>query len=231
MFCQVPEAISKRYGCGLVTRECIWECGVVSSAGRGRREKRAQKKLRREQRTRRPAARLGGLDRHFDPVVMDGDGAGGYVAGVDPALLADPTATRELLARRRFAVPTIATSIGGGEQVELDPSDEDQRELLILAEHPEYHAVLADPMSEELIEGVNPRLHVALHQILANQLWEDTPPEVWHAARRLLGQGHDRHAILHALAYELSHELYPALTGQHAPDPDMTAYRARLRAL
>lgn len=44
-------------------------------------------------------------------------------------------------------------------------------------------------------------------------------------------QGHDRHAILHALAYELSHELYSALTGQDAFGRDMTAYRARLRTL
>jgi hypothetical protein len=177
MLCQVPEVnLHGSTGGGLVTKECIWECGVVSSAGRGRREKRSQKKLRRERRVRRPTPRFGGLDQHLDPAVMDGDGAGGYVAGVDPALLSDPTARRELLARRRFAVPRIVTSIDGGEQIELDPADEDQRELLILAEHPEYHAVLADPMSDELVEGVNPRLHVALHQILANQLWDDTPP-------------------------------------------------------
>jgi hypothetical protein len=209
----------------------IWECGVVSSAGHRRRGKRSREKLRRVQRAGRPAPQFGGLDQDLDPAAVDVDGTGGYVTGVDPAVLADPTATRELLARRRFAVPTIVTSIDGGEEVELDPADEDQRELLILAEHPEYRAVLADPMSDELVEGANPRLHVALHQVIANQLWDDTPPEVWQAARRLLAQGHDRHAILHALAYELSHELYPALTGQHTPDPDMTAYRARLRTL
>lgn len=203
---------------------------MVSSAGHGR-GKRSREKFRRVQRARRPAPQFGGLDQDLDPAAVDAGGAGGYVTGVDPAVLADPTATRELLARRRFAVPTIVTSIDGGEEVELDPADEDQRELLILAEHPEYRAVLADPMSDELVEGANPRLHVALHQVIANQLWDDTPPEVWQAARRLLAQGHDRHAILHALAYELSHELYPALTGQHTPDPDMTAYRARLRTL
>jgi hypothetical protein len=123
------------------------------------------------------------------------------------------------------------TSIDGDDEVELDPGDVDQRELLILAEHPEYRVVLGDLMSDELVEGVNPRLHVALHQVIVNQLWDDTPPEVWQAARRLLSQGHDRHTILHALAHELSEELYPALTGQRAVDPDMTDYRARLRAL
>lgn len=183
------------------------------------------------QRARSPASQSRRLDQDHGPAAVDADVAGGYVAGVDPAVLADPTAARELLARRRFAVPTIVASIDGREEVELDPADEDQRELLILAEHPEYRAVLADPMSDELVEGANPRLHVALHQVIANQLWDDTPPEVWQAARRLLAQGHDRHAILHALAYELSHELYSALTGQHAPGSDTTAYRARLRTL
>jgi hypothetical protein len=183
------------------------------------------------QRERRPTPRFGGFDHNFDRAGVDADGAAGYVTGVDPAVLADPTATRELLARRRFAVPTVVTSIDRGEEIELDPADEDQRELSILAEHPEYQVVLADPMSDELVEGANPRLHVALHQVIANQLWDDTPPEVWQAARRLLAQGHDRHAILHALAYELSHELHSAVTGQQVPDPDMTAYRARLRTL
>jgi len=181
--------------------------------------------------TRRPALRLRGLDQEVDPAVVDADSAVGYVEGVDSSVLVDPIAVRELLARRRFAVPTVVTSIDGGEEIELNPADEEQRELLILAEHPEYRAVLADPMSDELVEGANPRLHVALHLVIANQLWDDTPPEVWQAARRLLAQGHDRHAILHALAHELSQELYSALTGQHAPDPDVTAYRARLRTL
>jgi len=171
-----------------------------------------------------------GLDRDADRYEVEAGEASGYVAGVDPSVLADPTARQELVARRRFAVPTVVASIDG-DDVELDPADEDQRELLIVAEHPQYQHVLDDPFSEELVDGVDPRLHIALHEVIANQLWEDTPPEVWQAAQRLLADGHDRHAVLHALAYELGEELYPALTGQHAPDPDMSAYRDRLRQL
>lgn len=205
---------------------------MVSSADRGRRGKRSQKKLRRAHRARGSAARLRAVGQDpIDTAVVDAGGALAYVAGVDPSVLADPAATRELLKRRRFAVPTIVTSVDGDGVIELDPADEDQRELLILDEHPEYRAVLDDPVSDELVGGANPRLHVALHQIIANQLWDDTPPEVWQAARRLLARGHDRHAILHALAYELSHELYPALTGHRVPDPDMTTYRVRLGKL
>lgn len=171
-----------------------------------------------------------GLDRDADPAGVDAVDAEAYLAGVDPSVRDDPAAVRALLARRRFAVPTVVTRLEGDE-VECDPADEDQRELLIVAEHPQYRAVLGDPFSNELVDGVNPRLHVVMHRIIANQLWDDTPPEVWQAAERLLAAGHDRHDVLHALAYELSHELHPALTGEHAPDPDMTAYRERLRAL
>ena len=163
--------------------------GVVSSAGDGRRGRRLQKKARRVQRERRPSPPFGGLAHDFDRAGVDADGSAGYDTGAEPAVLADPTARRGLLARRRFAVPTVMTRIDGGEEIELDPADEDQRELLILAEHPEYQVVLSDPMSDELVDGTNPRLHVALHQVIANQLWDDTPPELWQAARRLLAQG------------------------------------------
>lgn len=166
----------------------------------------------------------------YELSATDGDDAGPFLVGADPSMLADPAARQELLARRQFAVPSVVAHLDGDE-IEFDPADEDQRQLLIVAEHPEYRAVLDDPHSDELVDGVNPRLHIALHLIIANQLWDDTPPEVWHAAQRLHAGGHARHAILHALAYELGQELHPTLTGQHAPDPEMITYRARLRAL
>ncbi len=171
-----------------------------------------------------------GLDADAERAAADASGTSSYVAGVDPWVLADPTSSRELGARRRFAVPTTAACIDG-DDIELDPADEDQRALLIDAEHPQYRQVLADPFSDELIESVDPRLHVALHQVIANQLWEDIPAEAWQAAQRLLASGYDRHAVLHALADELSEELYSGLTGQHALDPEMSAYRDRLRQL
>jgi hypothetical protein len=171
-----------------------------------------------------------GFDRDAEWAAADASEASSYIAGVTPPVTANPMWTQEMGARRRFAVPTTAARIDG-DDVELDPADEDQRELLIDAEHPQYRQVLADPFSDELVEGVNPRLHVALHQVIATQLWEDSPVEVWQAAQRLLAAGYDRHAVLHALVYELGEELNSALTGQHAPDPEMSAYRDRLRQL
>jgi hypothetical protein len=173
---------------------------------------------------------FGGLGRDVDPAAVDSTDVEAYLVGVDPSVRDDPVAAGELLARRRFAVPTVVTSLDGDE-LEVDPADEDQRELLIVAEHPQYRQVLDDPFSDELVDGVNPRLHVVMHRIIANQLWDDTPPEVWQAAERLLAAGHDRHDILHALAYELSQELHPVMTGEHVPGPEMSAYRDRLRAL
>jgi len=152
----------------------------------------------------------------------------GYVAGADPSVLADPTATQEV-ARRRFAVPTVVTSIDG-DDVELDPADEDQRELLLVAEHPKYQHVLDDPFSDDLVDGEP----AAAHRFAPRHR---QPAVGGHPAGGVAGRSAAsrrrayRHAILHALAYELGEELYPALTGQHAPDPDMSAYRDRLRQL
>lgn len=203
----------------------------MSPVSRGRKKKGAGKSSRQARRkvSRPEPVRDGSFDRSADESELgwwaDADMASRYLDGIDPT--SDPDA---VIARRRFAVPTVTARVHGAD-VELDPADEDERELLILAEHPEYRAVLDDPTSDELVDGVNPRLHLALHQIIANQLWEDDPPEVWSAAQRLLAEGHDRHAILHALAHELSEELHSALTGRRAAGPDVTAYRKRLRKL
>ena len=43
---------------------------------------------------------------------------------------------------------------------------------------------------------VNPRLHITLHEIVANQLWGDEPPEMWHTAKHLVVVGYERHEIL-----------------------------------
>jgi light-regulated signal transduction histidine kinase (bacteriophytochrome) len=54
---------------------------------------------------------------------------------------------------------------------------------------------LVSPGRREIRVGrdmINPALHIAMHEIVANQLWADNPPEVWAIAQRLLADGYDR---------------------------------------
>jgi hypothetical protein len=117
--------------------------------------------------------------------------------------------------RREWVLPPITGLMGGIDLSLLDPGDEDDRRLLIRAEHPELHDALED--DEEVIQGghaVNPRLHLAMHEVVANQIWDDTPPEMWTTARRLTSLGCDRHQVLHMLASVVSTDVYKILRGQ-----------------
>jgi Domain of unknown function (DUF1841) len=157
------------------------------------------------------------IGRPGDPVPVGSDVADAYLAGLD---LDDvrPEDLPDLLERRMFAVPGVGTRIGDEEFPFLDPSDPDDRGMLIEGEHPEYHDALADPGSGT-VDGVNPRLHITVHEIVANQLWDDDPPEVWQAAKRLSATGMDRHDVLHAIGEVLTEHLYGALTGSGPSDP------------
>jgi len=136
---------------------------------------------------------------------------------------------RDALDRRRFAMPYVGTRIGAEDFPRLDPNDPDERALLIEGEHPEYHEALADPAFDGEIDGVNPRLHLAMHEIVANQLWDNDPPEVWAAARRFLDAGHDRHDILHAIGHAAMPYLHATLTSRKPFD--VAGYRAELDKL
>jgi hypothetical protein len=149
--------------------------------------------------------------------------------GFDPTpYLADlPSGTdAAVLDRRVFAVPHRSTTIHGEGYDGLDLADPDDRGLLIKGEHPQYHEVLADPLFEGELDGHNPRLHLTMHEVIANQLWDNDPPEVWQAARRLRDQGLDRHDILHGLANVMVEHMHPVLTDKVPFDID--AYRREI---
>jgi hypothetical protein len=150
-------------------------------------------------------------------VPIASDVAEAYLAGLD---LDDvrPEDLPDVLERRMFAAPAVGTRIGDEEFPFLDPSDPDDRGMLIEGEHPEYHDALAAPESDPVGE-VSPRLHITVHEIVANQLWDDDPPEVWQAAKRLSATGMDRHDVLHAIGEVLVEHLHGALTGSGPSDP------------
>jgi hypothetical protein len=136
---------------------------------------------------------------------------------------------QDAIDRRMFAMPFFGARIGDEDFPELDPGDPDERRLLIEGEHPEYHDALLDPAFEGEVDGVNPRLHLAIHEVVANQLWDDDPRQAWQAAKRLRDAGQDRHDILHALGGIIATHLHGALTG--ARQVDVGAYQRALDAL
>jgi Domain of unknown function (DUF1841) len=108
----------------------------------------------------------------------------------------------------------------------VDPSDEDQLMLLLEA----WHAQLGDALAsgeEMIVEGepFNPRLHLAMHQIVANQLLADDLPEAWQTVQRLAGLGHDWHNIMHMIARVISDDVYGALSENREIDPADYAHR------
>jgi Domain of unknown function (DUF1841) len=131
--------------------------------------------------------------------------------------------------RRRFVADPDALAALGVEVEQL--SDPDVRSLVIRHEHAELEEALKEGRRE--IEGpdgpMNPRLHLAMHEIVATQLWEDSPPEVWDTAARLLEEGYERHEILHMLGRLVSDQVWEALHEERPYDRDR--HVAALRAL
>jgi hypothetical protein len=127
--------------------------------------------------------------------------------------------------RLAFAVPPI--SHPDEDTRALDPADPDELALLIRAAHPELDA----DAETVVIDGreMNPRLHLAVHEIVAAQLADEQPPEVWATAQRLSSLGYDRHEILHMLGAAMSNQLWAALHEQREYDSD--EHRAALDAL
>lgn len=133
--------------------------------------------------------------------------------------------------RRLFAVPPQSGEFDGIELSFLDPDDEDERKILILAEHPELHTAIERGRDTIHHHGraVNPQLHLAMHEIVVNQLLDNEPPQMWDTAKRLLSAGYERHEVLHMLSSVVSADIFTALRDNQPPDPTRT--RAALAAL
>jgi Domain of unknown function (DUF1841) len=133
--------------------------------------------------------------------------------------------------RLAFAIPPIDDPSDWIHPELLDPSDPDDRALLVRAAHPELHAAITDGHETAVVEGqeINPRLHLAIHEVVANQLIATDPPEAWATAQRLIKLGYDRHEVLHMLGAAMSGELWEALQGRGGYDH--AAHVAALDAL
>jgi hypothetical protein len=130
-------------------------------------------------------------------------------------------------ARLSFAIPPIDEPPDDLVVEWLDPDDEDDRSLLLSLAHPEL-----DTDEETIVlagEEMNPRLHLVIHEIVAKQLADDDPPEVWETARRLRSAGYRQHEILHMLGSAISDEIWHAVQGHRGYDRE--AHLAALAAL
>ncbi len=131
--------------------------------------------------------------------------------------------------RRSWAIPRVHGTYRGLDLDLLDPDDEDQRGMLIEALHPEFADALEGDDAVPGGEPANPRLHVAMHQVVANQLMADEPPETWQTVQRLAGLGYGWHDIMHMIVSLVTEDVYGALREHRRYDP--AAYARRLSEL
>ncbi len=122
--------------------------------------------------------------------------------------------------RRSWAFPPLERVVGGIDFALLDPADPDERSVIIRGEHPEFAAAFDAGRDEIELDGVvmNPNLHLALHEIVANQLWDGEPLEVAETARRLDLAGYDRHEVFHMIGSVVSHELWQVMHDNRPAD-------------
>jgi hypothetical protein len=110
-------------------------------------------------------------------------------------------------------------SVGAGIE---DLADPDVRAVAIRADHPELDHALREGKDELIIDGepISVRLHLTMHQVLANQLADDDPPEVYLTAQLLLAAGYERHEVLHMLAAPIVEQIHATLQGGEGYDRD-----------
>jgi hypothetical protein len=108
-----------------------------------------------------------------------------------------------------------------GARVE-DLADPEVRAVVIRADHPELDRGLRAGEAEVIVDGepVSIRLHLTMHEVLANHFADDDPPEVHLTAQRLLAAGYERHEVLHMLAAPIVVQIHAILQGGEGYDRD-----------
>ena len=115
--------------------------------------------------------------------------------------------------RRSWAVPPGHGTYQDLDLELLDPDDEDERTFLLEAQHLEMEEALErhEEMTGPDGEPMNPTLHVAMHQVVANQLLADDPPETWQTVQRLAGLGYDWHNVMHLVMGPVTEALHETM--------------------
>jgi len=132
--------------------------------------------------------------------------------------------------RRSWAIPAGHGTYQGLDLELLDPDDEDELTFLLEAQHTELEdALQRDQQVTADSEAFSPGLHIAMHQVVADQLLADDPPETWQTVQRLAGLGYDWHNIAHMISALVSDDIHRAMAEAAAVRPD--DYARRLNAL
>lgn len=105
----------------------------------------------------------------------------------------------------------------------------------VVAEHPEYQSVVADPKTAARFEprhsgdAENPFLHLGLHLAVREQVSVDRPPGVRELHRALKARHGDVHRAEHLLMEALGEVLWQAQRAGRAPDEGQYLALARRR--
>jgi uncharacterized protein YoaH (UPF0181 family) len=90
-------------------------------------------------------------------------------------------------------------------------SSDDQALAEIMQMHSDYYDLwnrLADVTDDELAQmETNPILHILVHQIVENQLINQTPPETAETLDQLMQQGLSRHEAVHQIGAVLMEDM------------------------
>lgn len=124
--------------------------------------------------------------------------------------------------------PPVTGSYDGIDLALLDAGLEDDRVVLIRAEHA-FGEESDDVFPEPGIDGPDGTVHVAVHEVVADLILKGNPPQVWTTAQRLSGTGYDRHEVLHMLGSAVATQFW--LTRSQGVPFDLEGFLAALDRL
>ena len=106
-------------------------------------------------------------------------------------------------------------------RVELEGEDAVLAE--VLKQHPEYSDVweqahTLSPDDETLRDGVNPFVHVMIHQTVENQIANHDPPQTAKTLEVMMQTGYDRHEAIHAIGTLVANAIFQIMHNDHPFD-------------